>query len=62
MSCWGIWKILLMNSRIYNCFLLKKEHFKSGTAETISHSPLFYLDLLPFSYITLYTYTPIDVF
>ena len=31
-------------------------------AETISHSPLFYLDLLPFSYITLYTYTPIDVF
>ena len=34
----------------------------SGMAETISHSPLFYLDLLPFSYITLYTYTPIDVF
>ena len=34
----------------------------SGMAETISHSPLFYLDLLPFSYITLYTYTPIVVF
>gem|GEM_PF-3001899 len=31
-------------------------------AETFSHSPLFYFDLLPFPYITLYTYTPIDVF
>ena len=28
----------------------------SGMAETISHSPLFYLDLLPFSYITLLLY------
>ena len=57
------WSLFFIGQVFFHLhFILKKEHFKSGMAETISHSPLFYLDLLPFSYITLYTYTPIDVF
>ena len=44
------------------CLCRRKRCLKRYGRDLNSHSPLFYLDLLPFSYITLYTYTPIDVF
>ena len=44
------------------CLCRRKRCLKRYGSDLNCHSPLFYLDLLPFSYITLYTYTPIDVF
>ena len=59
------WSLFFIGQVFFHLhFILKKEHFKSGMAETFSHSPLFYLDLLSFllyNYVILYSYRCISV-